>query len=62
MIDTIVLTLRPNEFYIQDHSKFSPSTAGLFQEPYYALGRNGFIKCVQNPTKKTWKAAPTNRA
>ena len=52
MIDTIVLTLRPNEFYIQDHSKFSPSTAGLFQEPYYSLGRNGFIKCVQNPTKE----------
>lgn len=52
MIDTIVLTLRHNEFAILEHAKFSPSTAGLFQEPYYSLGRNGFIKCIQNPTKE----------
>ncbi len=52
MIDTIVLTLQPEQFAISDHNRFSPSTAGLFQTPYYTLGRNGFIKCVQNPTSE----------
>ena len=50
MIDTIVLTLGPEQFSISDHGRFNPSTAGLFQAPYYTLGRNGFVKCVQNPT------------
>lgn len=50
MIDTIVLTLQPEQFKIFDHDRFSPSTTGLFQAPYYRLGSNGFVKCVQNPT------------
>lgn len=49
MIDTVALTLS-NSFWIHDHSKFNPSTAGLFGEPYYPTGKNGYVKCVQNPT------------
>ena len=49
MIDTIILTLPANHFYITEHQRFSPSTAGLFQAPYYPLGKNGFFKCFQNP-------------
>jgi hypothetical protein len=55
MIDTIVLTLEPKQFSISDHDRFSPSTAGLFQAPYYKLGHNSFLKCVQNPTSKELK-------
>ena len=51
MIDTIVLTLQPEQFAISNHDRFSPSTIGLFQAPYYRLGHNSFLKCVQNPTK-----------
>lgn len=51
MIDTIVLMLQyPEQFSIADHERFSPSTAGLFQPPYYRLGGRGNINCVQNPT------------
>ena len=52
MIDTIVLTLQNNQFQIFDHSKFSPSTIGLFQAPYYRFGKRSHIKCVLNPTKE----------
>ncbi len=55
MIDTIVLTLQPNNFSILDHSKFSPSTIGLFQAPYYKLGCRSNFKCVQNPTSEELK-------
>lgn len=55
MIDTIVLTLQPNQFTIIDHSKFSPSTLGLFQAPYYRLGCRSNFKCVQNPTSTELK-------
>lgn len=51
MIDTIVLTLNSDNFRIIDHSKFSPSTLGLFHPPYYNLGGRANFKCVQNPTK-----------
>ncbi len=50
MLDTIALTLKPSQFTIWDHARFTPSTAGLFQEPYYSIGKRGYIKCVQNPT------------
>lgn len=55
MIDTIVLTLKPEQFAIGDHNRFSPSTIGLFQAPYYKLGHNSFLKCVQNPTSDELK-------
>lgn len=55
MIDTIVLTLNHNHFAILDHNKFSPSTVGLFEPPYYKLGNRSNFKCVQNPTKSDLK-------
>lgn len=50
MIDTIVLTLMSDKFNITDHSRFSPSTLGLFSPPYYRLGGRGNFSCYQNPT------------
>ena len=51
MIDTIVLMLSyPKQFSIADHKRFSPSTIGLFQSPYYTLGGRGNFSCYQNPT------------
>lgn len=50
MIDTIVLMIQPNDFSISDHSRFSPSTKGLFEPPYITLGGRGNFSCVQNPT------------
>jgi len=50
MIDTIVLMLPSDQFAIADHEKFSPSTIGLFQAPYYKLGGRGNCSCYQNPT------------
>jgi hypothetical protein len=51
MIDTIVLMLQyPEHFSIADHDRFSPSSRGLFQSPYYTLGARGNFSCVQNPT------------
>jgi len=55
MIDTIVLTLGPEQFNISNHDRFSPSTIGLFQAPYYKLGHNSFLKCVQNPKSEELK-------
>lgn len=52
MIDTIVLTLMSDKFNITDHSRFSPSTLGLFSPPYYRLGGRGNFACYQNPTAK----------
>ena len=49
MIDTIVLALPANHFYITDHARFNPSTVGFYHAPYYA---GGFMKCVQNPTSE----------
>ena len=51
MIDTIVLTIPKDKYIILDHDKFSPSTRGLFENPYYRLGARGYFKCTQNPTK-----------
>lgn len=55
MIDTIVLTLQPNQFRIMDHNRFNPSTIGLFQAPYYRLGQRSNFKCVQNPSSEELK-------
>jgi len=54
MIDTIVLTIPKSKYIILDHNKFSPSTKGLFELPYYPLGSRSNFKCVQNPTKKDY--------
>ncbi len=50
MIDTIVLTLGPEQFSISDNNRFTPSTIGLFQAPFYNLGHRCNFKCIQNPT------------
>jgi len=50
MIDTIALTLSEGMFTILDHNRFSPSTKGLYQPPYYTFGGRGKISCYQNPT------------
>jgi len=55
MIDTIVLTLKPDLFAITDHDKFDPSTKGLFEAPYYRLGRRANFACFQNPSKEELK-------
>ena len=51
MIDTIVLTIPEDKYTILDHDKFSPSTKGLFESPYYRLGSRSNFNCKQNPTK-----------
>lgn len=56
MIDTIVLTLMSDKFNITDHSRFSPSTLGLFIPPFYRLGGRGNFSCYQNPTITELKA------
>lgn len=51
MIDTIVLILKQNMFTITDHTKFSPSTEGLYNPSgYYRLGGRSNMVCKQNPT------------
>ena len=50
MIDTIVLTLPEGEFQVRDYDKFTPSARGLFEPPFYKLGKSGIIRCIQNPT------------
>ena len=56
MIDTIVLLFRSHMFTILDHSRFSPSTHGLYDKinPYHLGGRLN-MKCQQNPTKTELK-------
>lgn len=55
MIDTIVLMLKPDQFSITDHDKFSPSTKGLFGPSYYPLGKRANFSCFQNPTTDDFK-------
>jgi hypothetical protein len=52
MIDTIVLTIPKDKYILLDHDKFSPTTKGLFEIPYYRLGSRSNFKCTQNPTKQ----------
>ncbi len=49
MLDTIVLVLKQSEFSILDHTRFSPSTEGLFNAQYRLGGRSNMF-CKQNPT------------
>src|SRR5581483_9504598 len=55
MIDTIALTLNEGMFTVLAHDKFSPSTRGLYSQPFYTLGGRGTFQCVQNPTAKDYK-------
>lgn len=56
MIDTIVLVLKDGMFMINDHSRFSPSTEGLFdRNNYYRLGGRSNMLCKQNPTPSELK-------
>lgn len=55
MIDTIVLMLQPDQYRIANHEKFSPSTKGLFEPPYYSFGGRGNFPCKQNPTTEEFK-------
>lgn len=48
MIDTIVLTIPKDKYIILDHEKFSPSTKGLFESPYYSLDSRSNFTCKQN--------------
>ena len=52
MIDTIVLTMNSDQFIVLDHNKFTPSSQGLFEFPFYNLGKSGVLKCFQNPKKQ----------
>ena len=52
MIDTIVLTLPEDQFQVRDYDKFTPSARGLFEPPFYKLGKNSVIRCIQNSTKE----------
>jgi len=54
MIDTVVLTIPRSKYTILDHNRFSPSTKGLFEPPYYSLGSRSNFSCKQNPTKKDY--------
>jgi hypothetical protein len=49
MLDTVALSLAPDQFRIRDHDAFRPSSLGLFQPPFYGL-RRGSMSCVNNPT------------
>ncbi len=35
---------------IRDHDRFSPSSRGLFEQPFYRLGSRANFSCYQNPT------------
>lgn len=56
MIDTIALVFKQHMFTILEHSKFSPSTKGLYQSDYYQLGGRANMVCKQNPTKRELKS------
>jgi len=54
MIDTIILFIPEKDFKITNYEAFNPTARGLFEPPYYKLGK-GYITCVQNPTKTELK-------
>lgn len=56
MIDTVVLTLKQDQFQITDHQRFDPSSYNLYHPPYVKLGKQAIFKCTQNPTKKDFLA------
>ena len=49
MIDTIVLSIPVDKINITNYELFSPSARGLFESPYYKLGRRGYFECFLNP-------------
>ncbi len=51
MIDTVAILLEQEDFEIIKPEKFSPSAKGLIQAPYYPFSSQGFIRCINNPTK-----------
>lgn len=58
MIDTISLTIQQKDFRVLDHKRFTPSSKGLFEPPYYEFGRNAYIKCSYNPSKQDMTKYP----
>jgi len=58
MIDTVVLTLNQDQFKILDYDRFTPSARGLFEPPFYKLGKSGIIRCHNNPSKKSHRYLP----
>lgn len=51
MLDTIVLILADDQFEIMDHEKFTPSSRGVFEQPYYPLRPGSPVRCQQNPSR-----------
>ena len=51
MIDTIVITFEKDQFEILEPDLFSPS-ARMMEVHSNRIGRNGCIRCFQNPTKE----------
>ncbi|MBQ2017359.1 MAG: hypothetical protein II208_02425 [Alphaproteobacteria bacterium] len=49
MIDTVVLSIPVDKINITNYELFSPSARGLFEPPYYKLGRRGYFECFLNP-------------
>lgn len=58
MIDTVVLILNQDQFKILDYDRFTPSARGLFEPPFYKLGKSGIIRCHNNPSKKSHRYLP----
>ena len=52
MIDTVSLLLERGDFIIAEPKKFNPNAEGLIHKPYFSTSKKGFMKCVNNPTKK----------
>lgn len=53
MLDTIVVTLSKGCYYIKEPNMFEPSANLILDSSL--LGRRGYIKCQQNPTKTELK-------
>lgn len=51
MIDTVALLLEREDFIISKPKRFNPSAEGLIHTPYYPASNQGFMKCVNNPSK-----------
>lgn len=54
MLDTVVLTLSKDMYYINDPDRFEPS-ARLILGDGTSMGSRGYIQCKQNPTKAELK-------
>jgi len=58
MTDTISLIIDEMNFKILDHKRFSPSSIGILESPYYDFGGKPYIKCTFNPTRKDYSIYP----